>query len=376
MKLLFVLENYHPFIGGAEVLFKNLCEGLVAAGHNVTVLTSRLPGTAKTQVDGGVTIRRISTPAKGYRYWFTFLAIVPAIGLAAKSDIVQTTTYNGAFPAWLAARLTGKKCFLTVLEIIGPRWKDMTGMTWFTVWLHRFLENVIVSLPFDRYVAISQFTAGCVRQQGRPTNKIRVIYTGVDYGLFNPGKADKAAVRARLGLKDEFVYLYYGRPGISKGADYLVQAAPLIAAGIPSSKLVMILAREPAEGYRTVQGLIKQLKLENHITVLDPVPRKELPEYLASADCIVVPSLTEGFGLSAAEACAMDRPVVISNTSSLPEVVGGKYCLVRPADPSDIARGVLDTYGGRCITAAKKLFPWSDCINGYLLMYNELLNRD
>ncbi|MBS3127462.1 glycosyltransferase [Candidatus Woesearchaeota archaeon] len=47
MKILFICENYYPHLGGAEVVFKNLAEGYVKRGHQVTVLTHQLQGTKK-----------------------------------------------------------------------------------------------------------------------------------------------------------------------------------------------------------------------------------------------------------------------------------------------------------------------------------------
>ncbi|MHB8086146.1 MAG: glycosyltransferase family 4 protein, partial [Dehalococcoidia bacterium] len=159
MKVLFVLENYFPFIGGAEVLFKNLCEGLVEKGYEVAVITSSLPQAPYNEMVNGVQVLRVQTPRKGSRYWFTFLAIPQALKRVKNFDIVQTTTYNGAFPAWLAARLAGKKCIITVHEIIGSGWKGMQGMNPLTAWLHKILEWVIVALPFDRYMTVSHYTA-------------------------------------------------------------------------------------------------------------------------------------------------------------------------------------------------------------------------
>jgi len=57
------------------------------------------------------------------------------------------------------------------------------------------------------------------------------------------------------------------------------------------------------------------------------VSRSELPSYIAASDCIVVPSLSEGFGFAAAESCAMGKLIVASNVASLPEVVSGKFYL-------------------------------------------------
>ena len=239
--------------------------------------------------------------AQGLTYWFTFLAIPQAISLSRTTDIIQTTTYNSAFPTWLSSRLCGKKCVITVHEVIAEGWRSLMGMNWLMAWLHRFLEHII-TLPFNRYISVSAYTAGRIRRYGISPDRIKVIYNGIDYTMFNPGKAGREQIRERLGLKDSLVYMSYGCPGISKGLEHLIRAIPLIAEEIPQSRLLMILGRQPADGYRKITGLIKSLGAEGRVTLLDPVPRDELPAYIAAADCIVVPSISEGFGFTAIEA--------------------------------------------------------------------------
>jgi D-inositol-3-phosphate glycosyltransferase len=372
MNVLFVLDNYFPFIGGAEVLFKNVCEGLAKKGHAVKVVTTSQPGAAKYEVLNGVTIHRVNTPRKGSRYWLTFMAIPLAIKLGREADIIHTTTYNSAFPAWLSSRLNGKKCVITVHEVIGEGWKSMMGMNWFMAWLHRFLERIIVIIPFDRYVSVSGYTGERIRRYGVSQRKISVVYNGINYDMFDPAKADGKAVRKKLGIDDKFVYMYYGRPGISKGLEYLVSAVPLIAEIIPNARLLMILGKQPENGYRKITDQVKAMGLEDSITLLDPVPRADLPSHIAASDCVVVPSISEGFGFTASEACALGKPVVASNVASLPEVISGVHMMVPPADPAAIAAGVEAVYNKKALNTPEKRFLWSDCVNGYEQIYFEL----
>jgi len=376
MKILFVLEHYYPFIGGAEVLFKQVCEGLVKKGHIVTVITSRLPQTSTFEIINGVSVYRINTSHRASRYWFTFLAVPLSIRMARSVDIIQTTTYNGAFPAWLASRLTGRKCIITVHEVIAEGWRSMMGMNPIMACLHRSLEHIIIILPFDHYIAVSSYTAERIKRCGVKKEKISTVYNGIDYELFDPQKADGRAVRSKLGLKDEFIYMYYGRPGISKGLEYLIRAVPLISEKISHAKLLMILGKMPSDGYKRITDLIKELHVEKSVILLEPVPRNQLPSYIAAADCVVVPSISEGFGFTAIEACAMRRPVVASNVASLPEVISGTFKLVPPADPSALADGIHSVFAGTVTTSEEKHFYWSDCINGYEKLYYKLIDND
>ena len=124
--------------------------------------------------------------------------------------------------------------------------------------------------------------------------------------------------------------------------------------------------------YKEMLRLIKRLGIMDKVVLHDPVPYGELPDFIKAADCVVVPSLAEGFGFAAAEACAMKKPVVASNTTSLPEVVSGKYVLVRPRDPGAIAIGVDMVKNGREAKTKLKRFELGDNIDKYLGVYRRL----
>ena len=144
MKILFICENYHPHQGGAEVLFKNLTEGLMNTGNEVLVITHLLPKTAKQEIISGVTIKRIFSFDS--RYVFSFFAIPRAILEARKHDIIQTTTFNAAFPAWIAAKICRKPAVLTVHEVWVGKWKEITGFSWWKSKLHEVLEKAVYSV--------------------------------------------------------------------------------------------------------------------------------------------------------------------------------------------------------------------------------------
>ena len=74
MKILFFLSYYHPYMGGAEHLFRQLAEGLVSRGHTVKVITTRLPGTTYSETLNGVDIQRIQVPGAADRLFYTLLA--------------------------------------------------------------------------------------------------------------------------------------------------------------------------------------------------------------------------------------------------------------------------------------------------------------
>lgn len=369
MKIVFVLENYIPHIGGVEIVFKNLCEGLAKLGHDVSIVTHRLKGTKKFEIINGVKVYRVNCFHS--RYWFTFLSVPKVLKLAKKVDIIHTTTFNGAFPAWIASKLLKKRCIITIHEVWVRKWDKLTEMGWLNAKLHNILERFIYLLNFDEYVCVSKSTQKQLLDIGIDKNKTFVIYNGVDYSHWNPKQYDKKRVRKKLGLEKNFVYLFTGRPGVSKGLEYLIKAVPQISKKIPNSRLLAIVSRDKAyeKRYKYIIKLIKRLGVEDRIILKDSVSYNELPAYVKAADCVVVPSLAEGFGFAAAEACAMKTPVVASNTTSLPEVVSGKFILVKAKNPQSIAKGVDMVYSRKIIKSDLKRFELKGNIKNYLNVY-------
>jgi glycosyltransferase involved in cell wall biosynthesis len=373
MNVLFVLENYFPHIGGVEVVFRNLCEGLVKKGYHVDIVTHRLKGTKKSEVIGGVNIHRVNCFRS--RYLFTFFSVPKVLKLAKKADIIHTTTFNAAFPAWFASKLLKKKCIITVHEVWVGRWNKLAGIGWLSAKMHDLLERLIYLLRFDKYAAVSKSTQKQLIDISVKKEKTQAIYNGIDYSHWNPKKYNGESVRKRLKLENNFVYLFTGRPGVSKGLEYLIKAVPSISKLIPNSKLLAIVSKDKAyeKRYRYILDLIKKLKIEDKVIIHNPVSYKDLPNYVKASDCVVVPSLSEGFGFAAAEACAMKIPVVASNTTSLPEVVSGRFILVGSRSPESIAEGIKNVFDGRIKDKGLKKFLLTDNINNYIKAYKKLL---
>ncbi len=378
MKILFICENYYPYQGGAELLFKNLAERFVQQGHQVTVLTRLLKGTTKQEELNGVQIERV--PSFFSRYFFTFSSIWKAIKLARSHDLIQTTTFNGAPPAWLAARIAGKPVVVTVHEVWIGKWKKVTGFSWLNCQIHEWLERFLYYLPYDRYICISQATQRDLLRLGIAQNKVEQIYNGFDYDFWNPEHFQgREAMRKELGVDEAFVYLSWGRPGPSKGFEYLLQAVPAISAKLPHSKLILLLGSGDdamkiyRKKYRELQGIIERLHLHQQVQIITPFSHRELGNYLQAADGVIVPSVSEGFGYTTLEAMAMKKPVVVSDAGSLPEIVGGKYQIFKSKDIQDLANKVVAIASRQWQEKAVPRFTWDKCSKRYLQVYNAVL---
>jgi glycosyltransferase involved in cell wall biosynthesis len=372
MNILFILENYLPHIGGVEIVFKNLCEGLSKKGYTINIITHRIKNSKKFEVINGVNIHRIN--CFNSRYLFSFLSIFKCIKFAKKANLIHTTTFNGAFPAWITSKIFKKKCIITIHEVWIGKWHELTKMNLFSCKIHDFLERLIYLLKFDKYICVSKSTQKQLIDIGIKKNKIKVIYNGLDYNHWNPKKYNENKIRKQLKLDKNFVYLFTGRPGISKGLEYLIKAVPIISKKINNSKLLAIVSKDKAyeKRYKYIVELIKKLDIENKIILHDPVKYKELPNFVKAVNCVVVPSLSEGFGFAAAEACAMDKPVVAINTTSLPEVVSGKYILIKQKNEKEIAKGIQKIYNNKFKESKLRKFTMEDNIKKYVDVYKQI----
>jgi glycosyltransferase involved in cell wall biosynthesis len=318
-----------------------------------------------------VCIERVSTPYWADRFFFILNGVLPALKASRQSEIIHTSPYGGAIPGFIAARLAGIPVVLTAPEVLGKQWFHVeTGHLKAAIY-HTF-EKLLYLLPYDRFAAISKATLANAVAMGMDARLGRVIYCGVDQD-FNSRPA-MGTLRNRLGLAPEdFVYLYYGRPGITKGVDLLLHAAPQIHKAIPRAHLVLMLAEEPRAQYTALRRLAASLESEACIHFVSSVPRSELTGILCDANCVVVPSLTEGFGLTTAEACALGIPVVATRVGSIPEVISGRHIMVEPDSSLAIAAGVIRISRGEWDVIAPKAFTWKAMLDGYERLYHEVV---
>lgn len=341
--ILLVVDHFYPYVGGNETLYWDVSRGLVRAGHRVTVVTRRDAGMPPRETLEGVEVYRVATPNVAQRLFFMLLALPVLWRLSRQADVVHAVVYGSAVPAWFIAKLRGRPFVLTVHEVFGPKWRLLTGVSSLAAAMLRAFEWLLLRLPGTHYTCGARFTADRIHMFGCvPRERISVIPYVVDYDFWKSGRFEARDLRRELKLpEDAFVYLYYGRPGPSKGVDVLIDAAATIAKSLPHSHLILLLGREPADRYTAIQRQIAKLNLARHVTVLDPVPRTELPTYLLAADCIVIPSHSEGFGYSAVEAATIGCRVVSTSGHAVEEVLPGEVDLVPPADPQMLAEMLL-----------------------------------
>lgn len=212
-----------------------------------------------------------------------------------------------------------------------------------------------------------------------PPDKVEVIYNALDERLaIVPTPDDVARVRERFQLTSPFV-LYTGNIKPHKNIDRLIEAFSILRrSGIDDVKLLII--GDDISKYPNLRRLVHRFQLHQQVRFLGFVPEETLAVLYRLASLFVFPSLYEGFGLPPLEAMAAGVPVVTSNVSSLPEVVGDAALLIDPMDAGAIADAMGRVLGDPRLSAELvrrgreriKAFSWERSVARIRQVYAEV----
>ncbi len=184
----------------------------------------------------------------------------------------------------------------------------------------------------DHIIAVSESTKrDTVRLLGVPEEKITVIYEAA-HPLFTPitNQEALARIRARHHLPPEFI-LFVSTIEPRKNIPTLLRAFRRLRDNY-KSEAGLVIAGNRGWLVEEVDAVITQLELGDSVRCLGGIANEELVYLYNAARVFVLPSFYEGFGLPPLEAMACGTPVIVSNTASLPEVVGDAGWLVSPDD--------------------------------------------
>lgn len=362
MKILFVLENHFPKIGGVETLFKDLTESLAKKGHTITVLTNKSPGDNLPSKESYLPNLTIVRKNFFNRYIFTFFAWIPAFFLARKHDIIHTTSYNAGLPSYLAGLLTGKKVIITFHEVWAKMWFTLPHFGKVSLYFHYLFEQLLLKLGFHKFIAVSQFTADSLSANGISADRITMIHNGLDYSEFE--NIEKEQTR-----NNKFTFLYYGRLGISKGLDILISGAALLE---KEFALNIIVPKQPKSLLNDLKKKIKENGLEDKVELFHELSFDKLKSKVSSADTVIIPSYSEGFCFTATESIAMGVPVISSGKGALAEVVSGKHLTMKTFNAQGLLECMKEAMNGNFDHTEVKKFHLGNSVNNYINLYNTL----
>jgi glycosyltransferase involved in cell wall biosynthesis len=243
----------------------------------------------------------------------------------------------------------------------------------------------------DCILTVSHAMKDELEKLGFPPYKIRVCWNGVNPAKYDPNKVsneEKKQLRRGYGIADDENMLFFiGRLVTVKGVDNLVKGMPSVLQDFPNTKLVIL-------GIGDMEWNLKSeaenLRIQDKIIFRNEfISEEERIKHYAAADCVVLPSIYEPFGIVCTESMSMAKPTVVGarGTNGLREQIipdGHKKCgfHINPYNPNDIAWGIkqvlqMEDKGKRIGKNARKRvikeFSWESATKRTLEIYKEFL---
>ena len=301
------------------------------------------------------------------RIWQRLRIPIPVELLVGRVDLFHSPDFT------LPPTLPGVPTLLTVHDLSFIRDPESAWPS-----LRAFLNKAVPrSVQRATHVlADSQATkADLIELFGTPAEKITVLYAGVD-ARFAPvrDRAEIDRVCAKYQLPQPFI-LSVGTLQPRKNYGRLIQA--FARSDIPHH---LVITGGKGWLYESIFEQVMRSGLEGRVHFPGFVDDADLPALYSAADLFAYPSLYEGFGLPLLEAMACGTPVIGSNTSSLPEVIGDAGLQVDPRNVDDIARALMQMIEqpelrersiGLGLERAKQ-FTWDKAARELLAIYDQI----
>jgi glycosyltransferase involved in cell wall biosynthesis len=239
----------------------------------------------------------------------------------------------------------------------------------------------------SRIFAVSNFTKNEIEQLfGIPPARIEMIYNAIDERFLrgHATPADRQLIAERYQVNYPFL-LYAGKVSAHKNVIRIIEAFSALKAELEKDaaypELKLIIIGDDLSGNPDLRRTVIRSGVQNDVRFLGFVPVEVLRIFYDQAKIFVFPSLYEGFGLPPLEAMAHGTPVVTSNVSSLPEVVGNAAVLVHPENVFEIMRALHRVLMDRALREKMKergyrqaaKFSWEKSVRKIMNSYREVL---
>jgi glycosyltransferase involved in cell wall biosynthesis len=242
-------------------------------------------------------------------------------------------------------------------------------------WMKRGLVATVTrteAVSVRRVIAVCRATADDLQAFGLPSEKIKVVYNGLDVAEYAGGSRE--ATRKDLAVRDELMVLVPARPHKEKGIDVLLDAVAVITATGFSIRVFVAGESRRREDYALRAA---QRGLDHAVSFLGH--RQDMSNLYAGADVVCLPSAYEGLPYAISEAMAAGLPVVATAVGGVPEMVvdGVTGILVPVGDHDRLAEALRelddpalrDRMGRAGYRRAAALFSWESMVAGTQAVY-------
>jgi len=371
-KILIALYYYHPYVSGLSLLAKSLAEGLVARGHQVTVLTTRYDSRLPTQeVFNGVDVIRAKILVRAGKGVVSFDFLRKIVALSRSHDIVNPHLPMAHFGLVIP--------FIKNSRIITQYHCDLnlgSGL------LSKFIEKISYwsmarTLQKSDQIIVTTKDYFCHCHFSRYLDKAVGIYPPIDQTKFVVKSCDDLKSKLQVD-PDSYLIGFVGRIVKEKGLEYLLEAIPFLEKDLDEFQILIAGDYENVAGGSIKQSLDRIASLYKHrVKFLGPLDFTDLVSFYNLIDVLVLPSVDplEAFGMVQVEALLCQTPVVVSDMPGVREVVNktGFGMVAKMKNPQDIAAKIVELKNNPVQIRLDSLseFNYSRCIDRYEKVFLE-----
>lgn len=333
---------FPPTIGGVETHLASLGTELVRQGNEVFILTENLNGTTGNDKHNGIHLERnrlmsLSNYEKNIPIYFEDYRKL--YGLVekmirkwineVKPDIVHAHNLNCFLPYHPVAceKICREKKIPLVLTV-HQVWKENPTFVTFTN-----------KIKWNKIIAVSKFVKSELLKTGTRGRNIEVVYHGLDFTKYRPRTTEELeTLYTRYPrLKNKRIILHPARVSIGKGCEVSVRAMEIVKQKFPNAVLVLtgmgrqVLFYNKDDLYKgEIIEDIKRFKLKNNI-YYSHFDFDDMLMLYSAADVVIYPTTgsiekgDEAFGLATIEANSSGKPIIVSTSGALPELIKSGY---------------------------------------------------
>ena len=340
MRVLMVVRQFYPWIGGTENQAQKLAGKLIDLGIEVQVVTGWWQrGTRRKEMIGKIPVFRNFTcwgmlGIKGLRKFGGYIYILSLFLFLWRHrhryDLIHIHKLSyPAFPGVIAGRLFRKKTLVKIAN--SGKYSDIRRMreNYLLLGQKKMLAS---TLSADRIIAVNNQIINELQEAGVPYKRIVLIPNGVELDL-SKRKTD-------YGLNDPVKVVFTGRLHPQKALDVLLKAFQQIIAVRPDLDWrLSIIGDGPLR--LELEKLTNQLRITQNVKFWGPI--HNVSDHLAKADIFALPSWAEGMSNAMLEAMAHGLPCVASRISANKDLIehGEQGLLVAPGDSNDLAKAII-----------------------------------
>ncbi len=350
MRILIATHYWRPHRGGIETVAWEQARRLVRAGHEVTVVTSKLSRDESFSSEEGIDVHRVAALNFLERRSIPYPIFSPVLWtllfrLAKSHDIALVHSHT--FLSSVAVATTGAWRGLPVVVLQHNTYVKY-GWPWGLV--ESLADLVLGRLTLGlarRCLAVSEESRRYAESLGAGPD-VTLLHNGVDVTRFRPVEscAERASIRRRLRLPvDGFVALSVRRLVLKNGLDSLIGAAEALR----DCRSLHFVIGGTGPDARVLEDMIRRRRLSS-VSLTGFISDDDLADYYKASDIFVLPSASgEGFPMVVLEAFASGVPVVATTAGGQVDVVreGRTGMLVSPNSPRELADAIERCAGGR-----------------------------